>query len=876
MQESNRLKNFILIPLLIISLVGFNFYPFLVFAEGDGVVTEGVVIENNEDTQIVTGDSNTEVNLENTVNSNLTELNGDDSSDGESEPLENLECEEIDVTTSSTDVVFNIANDNEAEVENNIETEEETGDNEIDQSEGDAIIDTGDINLVVGVVNTVNTNVTGSDFSQLLLNVFENLEEDIDLSDQLMGISSLENCYSPMECFDLNIVNDNQGSIENNILVDASTGENTAQSIDGDAIIKTGNANVAVNALNILNTDIIGSNWTQLIINVFDNWTGDLVFPGKGKMQGFLNQKPRSCEGDCGDTNIVNSNEGEIENKVHVQANTGENQSNGNSSIIRTGQANAEVNLLNIANTNLYDKNWFFVGINNFGNWKGNVFSLPPGLEMSGDSNSVQIYNLELEDVNNPTEDFDNNTSGNSLNIVNENTGIIKNNIIVNLSTGENSAISSNGQTTIETGDANTLTNIANLLNSNIVGSNWLLGTVNILGDWNGDLAFGRPDNWIGGSVASSHNPVSPGETITYTLTYINNGDADATQVMIIDDYDEAHLSIIDTGGGIIIDNPGEIQWDIGTIAVGGSGSVSYSAVIDPEVPYGTTYLTNQATIDSFEEDFNNEDNIEILSIEVYRPLPVASVMLGFSSPSSSPKLEISKTHNVDDFVYSGSDVDFKIVLYNDSDSSAYDVVVYDTLRNDASEAISTSHWDLGEVFPHEEIIIDYTAAIGSEFPAGFYTNIAEALGFDSQGNPVSSPEASSTIEVRAAEVPPDETEEVEEISLEEIEKELKEMKDKIRKIREEIERLSHPSPVEEFTSSLPKQLISEVLAAEEPFVPKEKINLPERGLAPLLLASLREIGGTDWMMILAIFCLIGLIIIGIREWELIRKKKKR
>jgi len=34
-------------------------------------------------------------------------------------------------------------------------------------------------------------------------------------------------------------------------------------------------------------------------------------------------------------------------------------------------------------------------------------------------------------------------------------------------------------------------------------------------------------------------------------------------------------------------------------------------------------------------------------------------------------------------------------------------------------------------------------------------------------------------------------------------------------------------------------------------------------------------IGETPWMAILAILCLIGLVVIGIREWELARKKKK-
>jgi len=51
---------------------------------------------------------------------------------------------------------------------------------------------------------------------------------------------------------------------------------------------------------------------------------------------------------------------------------------------------------------------------------------------------------------------------------------------------------------------------------------------------------------------------------------------------------------------------------------------------------------------------------------------------------------------------------------------------------------------------------------------------------------------------------------------------------------------------------------------------------VPGEGWASLLLASLGEIGETPWMAIIVVFCIIGLVIIGIREWELAQKKKKQ
>ena len=63
-------------------------------------------------------------------------------------------------------------------------------------------------------------------------------------------------------------------------------------------------------------------------------------------------------------------------------------------------------------------------------------------------------------------------------------------------------------------------------------------------------------------------------------------------------------------------------------------------------------------------------------------------------------------------------------------------------------------------------------------------------------------------------------------------------------------------------------------LSVKEEIIPPEE-KIAEEGLAPLLLASLGTIGETPWMAIIVVFCIIGLVIIGIREWELARKKKK-
>jgi uncharacterized repeat protein (TIGR01451 family) len=92
---------------------------------------------------------------------------------------------------------------------------------------------------------------------------------------------------------------------------------------------------------------------------------------------------------------------------------------------------------------------------------------------------------------------------------------------------------------------------------------------------------------------------VEPGDIITYTINYVNNGDNPADNVTIQDDPDETYIesiSSISNGGTYDGDI---ITWEIGTVGPGGSGSVSYSATLksSDSFPTGTTSITNTACI---------------------------------------------------------------------------------------------------------------------------------------------------------------------------------------------------------------------------------------------------------------------------------------
>ena len=403
------------------------------------------------------------------------------------------------------------------------------------------------------------------------------------------------------------------------------------------------------------------------------------------------------------------------------------------------------------------------------GSWGGNIFSLPSGYTINQNQNGISVSNFgnnlinssetenECDNVENDGEgevageeeicENDNN-SENSLN-----TGAIKNDIEINASTGNNS-IDGNGEAIINSGDANVLNNVFNVANSNVNVDNWFLGMINIFGRWKGDIAFGRPDLWVGETAKTDSGLIQPGSLITYTLNYFNNGDADASEVFIIDDYDENHLSIFNSEFGNT-SVPGQILWDIGVVSSGESGTVSYSAYVDPQIPVGRTYISNTASIGGFEDDGNDEDNTETLSVIVdVSPPPVYySTTRAVKVEDKLPDLNITRTNNIDGFIYLGEEINHKITLTNEGNGSAFDVIVYDILTyEDSEDKMKNNTWNLGEVFPGEKIEIEYTVVINDGALPGIYKNTAFADGFDSNDNLIYSPNAVESFEVRMKE----------------------------------------------------------------------------------------------------------------------------
>lgn len=727
MRKINKTKKIILVPMMILSLMVFNFPLGILMAEE--VVPE-ILIEIPEETIIETGDAESELSSVSEVNTNITDLAPTLSVEGEE-----IVPEEISTTTpetEETDVKLKIDNTNNANVSNSVSGNADTGNNEADNSK-DSYIITGNAIVNANILNMANTNLTGSNGAFDIMNMFSNLSGDVTIAGLEDIFVKNDNCGIIFDCIkSADIKNNNDADIENNVNLEANTGNNNSNNNSGGGNIFTGNAKAKANIINIVNTNINGRNYLFLVINSFSNWLGDLVLPGKDFFSQFFslfdnteNLRNRESRQEI---NVNNSNNAIAENNVEVGANTGGNSTDGNSgeSTIITGNAKAETNISNMFNTNIYASNFFNLAVNVFGNWQGNVFSVPEQINSRNEDNS---YTFTGE--NNPAENNASSTEEigkTEYNIENNNDAKITNNVVVNANTGNNSANGNGKGGYIETGNAQAVANIFNMANTTIVGNNWMYAIVNIFGDWHGDIAFGRPDLWVGESVETS-STLGPGGRITYIMSFLNNGNADATGVIITDRYNGRYLNVSDDGGGVAEDSSGEIAWNIGTVPAGASGSVSYTVAISPEVPYGSTEVTNNVGITSVEDDANADDNFDTLTLNIIRHRESGSG--GVNVPlTPDPILIITKTNEANGAIYASSTVKYNINIKNNG-GIAYHAVLFDTLKDKNGGIVNEQSWDLNEIYPDEEILIDYEVFFNASTTPGIYINYAqiEAIG---------------------------------------------------------------------------------------------------------------------------------------------------
>lgn len=327
----------------------------------------------------------------------------------------------------------------------------------------------------------------------------------------------------------------NQGTIDNsgqtwldltNLVNVINTLQSTATSGDvaatsntqsGDAI--SGAATVIANIFNLLASAWSWSNgnlnfFMKTLCNFNQTCTGDVnlnptqnAMGGGGALGGNATTANTGADSN-NDATINNSssldvnakNTGNIVNNVDLLAQSGDASANKNTSAgdVTTGEALAQINIINLINSFINSGSSFFGILNIYGNLNGDIL-FPTGFLNGAVSSNGGGSSASLSGTGPDSNNQAGVTANGQTTINNSAYNGINNNIETSAASGsatagQNSEVASAPQS----GSATTTQGLFNLANSSVFGDNAVLVIVNVLGHWVGKIMQ------VGGGNASS------------------------------------------------------------------------------------------------------------------------------------------------------------------------------------------------------------------------------------------------------------------------------------------------------------------------------------------------------------------------------------
>jgi uncharacterized repeat protein (TIGR01451 family) len=579
-------------------------------------------------------------------------------------------------------------------------------------------IETGDATAIAEGVNAVNTNIVGDNFFELIIDVADGSSEDVNLVNKFQEILE-QNSEGDGSAIVAEI--NNAADVDNSVIALADTGNNTIETTqaEGDLLIETGDAIAIANAINLVNTNIIGNNWIFFMVNVFGEWLGDLIVPGEG-----LIRLPAEGSNAILDAGIVN--EASVTNDTQTQAGTGTNDINeaniAGDAAVGTGEAQSQSNALNLVNTNIIRNNWFYLLINNMGVWTGRIINW--NKDKPGDG--AYAYDFDVNEGDPGIADLIYFRSHNSANV--------KNTVVADANTGGNSINStSGGNASIFTGAAKAVANAMNLVNTNIIGNNWMFGVVNIFGQWKGDANFAYPNLSV--SLDSNKSAVGPGDNLEYKITCKNNGKAKAENVVL-----KLALSRL-------LNYIGDEQINFPVLDPGEEKSFTIKAQLNSQIPEGVSSFESEVEISTSTKEVETSDNSSESSVDIL--YPQIEIVDELDSTIESG-LTIKRSVNPAGPFRIGDIITHLITVKNQTKETVYYLTVTEKIKGPSGNTIAEYQWSLEKLKRGQKAYIQYQIVFDGTAELGTYKATAKAESYNEYNQIVKGKKAALTFQVEA------------------------------------------------------------------------------------------------------------------------------
>jgi hypothetical protein len=469
------------------------------------------------------------------------------------------------------------------------------------------------------------------------------------------------------------------------------TGSSSSSSSSGST--QTGDAASVVNAQNSVNSTSVNSNVIDQTINIYVTQNGNLNLSDPFAVaSSAIQAHPNDPVINVSFTNI--NNYAYLSTTINSLANTGNNTANGSAITVGTGNAYSVVNLLNQVNFTVLNSQIHIVTINVFGTLNGNII-LPNAVGSST------------------------NCSGCGINILASNSGTLTNNINSTANTGGNTAT---GSATIQTGNANSVSNIVNLANTNFFGTNAQVLFINILGSWIGNfIGWGNIAGQQGGNNLTFFNfgPTTNGCSSCSGTTNIFNL---ASILNTINSTANSGNNSLTGNGSIITGNAFSAVSLINFINSNFINSNGFFGFINIFGNWTGDIggLSNFLALNQGDQQQGNQDQVSSNSAQI-------------SSNNNSPQeqggqLNIIQTNNVGTYVYPGDTVTFFIKLKNPGTGKVYGSKVALFLIYQGRNAGGTT-FNIGDISANSGKTFTTGFVLSKNAPAGLYIARAVAIG---------------------------------------------------------------------------------------------------------------------------------------------------
>lgn len=361
----------------------------------------------------------------------------------------------------------NVSND--IQVNNDLCSEAVTGDASVTDGSGNAT--SGDAEVSATIINQIQslTGLSENQIATFIQDIYGDVYGDITIDPAVLANLLNQLCNDSCAPGQININNDL--SLNNDISLSATSGNALVSGGDGNAT--SGNASVMLNLINIINSIITSGQSFVGTINIYGNLDGDILLP-PDIINGLLSDTSSSSQ--AGSSSLAQTTNVAIDNNIVM------NSASGDALVVGAGNATSGSSTNNLAIYNLVNSmtvgsRALLVFVNVLGQWTGFIVNSPLGTNaalLGGTStgNGCTVCGA-------PTyADYTNNLS-------------INNNIYLSATTGDATVSGNHALGDATSGNASTYLNLINIVNSNLVFSDWFgVLFINVFGSWNGSFGI--------------------------------------------------------------------------------------------------------------------------------------------------------------------------------------------------------------------------------------------------------------------------------------------------------------------------------------------------------------------------------------------------